>query len=258
MPRINRRKGQGSKKKNAATKCLSLYRRGEKERKVRNEQIKQAKLERDIRRKVETTSVWGSPVVDIEEVLARIKANPNAEINFNPSPPKKSGKRSASSVSRAGKVRMARNASKNAPKSLVECAKIVNNIDEEKKKKGQDIQCTFRPAINSRSAKLANKEQERKNIYNRLYKEGKDHLKRSISRETSNPTGCTFKPSLRGNNGTKNAKTSKVDRFLSLYKDSEARLERRTKAHSQLPSQCTFHPDISASNDNGMGENADR
>ena len=48
------------------------------------------------------------------------------------------------------------------------------------------------------------------------------------------------------------------DRFLSLYKDGEARLQRRDEAYSQLPNQCTFRPDISASNDNGMGENADR
>ena len=258
MPQVNRKKSQGNNKIDAARTCLSLYQRGEKERKLRNEQIQHAKLERDIRRKIETTSVWGSPIVDIDSAMASLKANPNALINFNPSPPKKSEKKSTSSVSRAGKVTMARNASKSNPKSLTELSKVVNNMDIEKKKKGQDIQCTFRPAINNRSAKLINGKKDGKSIYQRLYKEGKDHFKRSLSRETSNPTGCTFKPSLRISKSSNNPKSNKVDRFLSLYKDSEARLDRRDKAHSKIPSQCTFQPDISASNDNGMGENADR
>ena len=61
MPQVNRRKSQGNKKINAARTCLSLYQRGEKERKLRNEQIKQAKLERDIRRKRLKQQVYGAP-----------------------------------------------------------------------------------------------------------------------------------------------------------------------------------------------------
>ena len=59
---------------------------------------------------------------------------------------------------------MARNASKSNPKSLTELSKVVNNIDIQKKrkKKGQDIQCTFRPAINNRSTKLINGEKDGK------------------------------------------------------------------------------------------------
>ena len=96
-------------------------------------------------------------------------------------------------------------------------------------------------------------------IYDRLYKDGKEHLKRSLTREKANPTGCTFKPAIRGT-GSRGEKKSgqSEDRFSSLYEDSKIRLQRRDEAYAQIPAQCTFQPDISLSNENGMGENADR
>ena len=243
MPEVNKNynKSGGQKKlPDAKAACLTLYYRGEKERKARNEQIKKEKIERDIRRRLQTTSIWGSPVISMEEALENIKKNPNGDIetNLKPSPPKNVNKAKASG-GRAAKVTMARNASKNASLNL--------NGDD-------DIQCTFKPRINKKKKRQASN----KPIYDRLYKDGKEHLKRSLTREKANPTGCTFKPTIRGTSSSSSKNNNDKDRFLSLYKDGEARLQRRDEAYSQLPNQCTFRPDISASNDNGMGENADR
>jgi hypothetical protein len=245
MPAVNKKYNGGSKKKtNSKKACLTLYYRGEEQRKLRNKQIKQEKVERDIRRRLQTTSVWGSPIISVEEALKNIKDNPKGDIqtNLKPSPPKTNKTPGTKVGGRAGKVTVAKNASK---------SQVIIGLN-----KGDDLQCTFKPRINNK--KVSKREGGNKKIYDRLYKDGKEHLKRSLNREKANPTGCTFKPVIRASS-SKNSNNSKdSNRFLSLYKENEVRLQRRDEAYSQLPPQCTFQPDISASNENGMGENADR
>ena len=232
------------KKKDSITACLTLYYRGEEQRKLRNQQIKQEKVERDIRRRLQTTSVWGSPIISVEEALKNIKDNPEGDMqtNLKPSPPKTNKTPGPKVGGRAGKVTVAKTASKSQ-------AIIGLNKDD-------DLQCTFKPRINNK--KVGNREGGTKLIYDRLYKDGKEHLKRTLNREKANPTGCTFKPVIRASSSKNSSNANDSNRFLSLYKENEVRLQRRDEAHSQLPPQCTFQPDISASNDNGMGENADR
>jgi hypothetical protein len=215
-PSVNRAAAVGKAKKSASEKtaqrCARLYEQGEKDRKARKGEIEKQKIERRKRREEETPSVWGSPVV-----------RGGGARRPGPTPPSKKKKATVpeSTASRGGKASAARSASRANDSAMA--------------------QCTFRPRINRASRKIAKPGK----IHERLYKDGKAHLDRSISREKENPTGCTFKPTLSGTRAEGGRTVAEAGE--RLYAESKDRLRRRDEAHSQLPPQCTFSPEITGS-----------